>query len=344
MRPRLPGNTRRRVIAVAALLGASAAAGMPAYAYWTDADAPTATLAAAALGAPGATTDPTSTSITVTVSAPPSGPAPTGYTVTRGGTTVCTPAGPGDCTETGLDPDTPYTYQVTAHLGTHWTATATVTASTLPPGTAPAPEPAPGETGAGSADTTGPGSADPNTPGPDTPATGPAPTSLALAGDGDGTAEAGETVTLTLDRPLAPGSLCDDWSGDAPDGHTLDGATVTLTPGADEARLVVHAPDGTCDSDGTPAFHLGTVGLAAGYVAGDDPVEFTGSTAALDADRTAVTITLGTLATGEPGTVTGPGPATFTPGTGRPTDDAGTPVADDTTPVTPFTEDDAGSF
>jgi hypothetical protein len=244
---------------------------------------------------------------------------------------VCTLDGPGECIETDLDPGTAYTYEVTARLGTQWTATATVTATTASSGESAGAGSAPEPAMAGVVDS-GVVVLD-----------APVLAALALAGDGDGVPEEGETVTVTFGRRLDPASLCGDWD-QAPGEHTRDGLTVTVTPGAEEAQLIVQAPEGSCDSGGTSAFHLGTIGLATGYVVGADPLVFTGSTAVLDADHAVVTLTLGALASGEPGTVTGSGPATFTPEANLPTDAEGNPFTDGAVPEPRFVEDHPGGF
>jgi hypothetical protein len=326
----------RQVPLVVVLLGSSVLVGLPAYASWTAPEAAVGTVAAASLGAPEVTMRASGTSVTVLIRSADSGPVPTGYTVSRAGVTVCVLAGPGRCVEDGLTPDNEYTYEVTAHLGTFWVRTSTFTVSTRPSGPVPDPGPGTGNDGGKGSDA----------PGTDAPATVPAVVALALTGDGDGVAEAGESVTVTFDRPLVPGDLCRGWTGDVRDGPTADGATVALVPGPGEVRLTVRVPEGTCQDEGTaaPAFHFGTIGLAADYVAGDGPVEFTGGIVSLDVDRTTVTITLGVLTTGDPGTVTGTGPATFTPETDSSAGEGDIPLTDAAASATRFVENDAGSF
>lgn len=78
----------------------------------------------------------TSAGTHLTWSAPTQAPAPTGYTVTRGGATVCTTTAT-SCDETNLKPATTYTYLVHSRAGSSWvsvtplTITATTTAGSF---------------------------------------------------------------------------------------------------------------------------------------------------------------------------------------------------------------------
>lgn len=127
--------SRRRILLASVAAGFIAFAAAPAYAYWTAGADPEATLAAATLGTPTATFTSTTSSITVQVAAPATGPAPTGYTVSRDGTVVCTLTSPGACPADTIPtgPATSVSYTVTAALGTAWRASITLAAATQPP-------------------------------------------------------------------------------------------------------------------------------------------------------------------------------------------------------------------
>jgi len=78
----------------------------------------------------GATTSPTATSLHLSWTAPTTGAAPSGYTITRNGAAV--PSGSGcygmiastSCTDSGLSANATYTYTLSSVLGSHWASAA----------------------------------------------------------------------------------------------------------------------------------------------------------------------------------------------------------------------------
>lgn len=131
----------RRGVTVGAVIGLTLSA-LPAWAYWTSSTSTSASAAATSLQPPAtataSATGMTSTQIKVTA-APTTGPTPTGYKITRGGTTVCANVSLNTaCNDTNLAPGTAYTYAATSLLQTNWFSAGSTTVSTTT-GLFPAP-------------------------------------------------------------------------------------------------------------------------------------------------------------------------------------------------------------
>ena len=275
-----------------------AAMAVPAVAFW-PVGAETATeLHADVLGAPRVTVTASGTALTLHLTAPNTGPAPTGYIVrhAEGGRThqVCELAAPGPCTDQLGAPATARTYTVSATLGSHWVHSTTIRAATPP--------------------------------------------SLHLSdlvlANGSGTlgrADAGDTVTWTFDRPVDPRSACAAWGQTPRTAHRLNvSVTVTAAPESrpDEQAVLAVAPSPSeaCGNSADDGLHLGRLQVPRGYLSGD-VLAFANSSLEIGADRRSITLTLGTPGEGAAEEPVPPAAVTFVPAVPGPTDRDGAALA-----------------
>ena len=118
------------LVTFVSLFGGAAIAGASTWAVILTNGSHPAEVQSTSVSAPtgGSVTSPTDSSLSLN-GVPGSGPTPTGYKMTRNGSTVSSGGCKGtlstnSCTDSGLAASTLYTYSVDALVGTHWTSVA----------------------------------------------------------------------------------------------------------------------------------------------------------------------------------------------------------------------------
>ncbi|WP_168928708.1 beta strand repeat-containing protein [Sinomonas albida] len=158
---------------------------------------------------------------------------------------------------------------------------------------------------------------------------GPKVVSVTLQNGGlAGTADTNDKVVIVFNETMNPSSLCDLWtSPTGPWTQSANSVSVQITRNAGNDLLTL--PSTGCTTSG-----FGSVALGTAYTTGSGGnLTFKGSgqnqpsSVSLGADRKTLTITLGALKSGVPGTGAGASIPAYQPATtGTPTDTAGVPL------------------